>query len=793
MKKLYIVFLIVISLLLVSCSTFTSNEENKIKNEPIKNPTEVTLVNDLIANRMKELDNFDYFENQINIGYIDQESLDELLETLKVSRRNVRTIEKLKIANIKLDISTKEALEKIQKLNPKGIKFAEPNFKRELDEPTISKNEMDTRAAGIGDDLTDYQWAINNKHLRAEEAWKIATGKGVIVSIMDGGSDSSHPDLSGQYADGFDSYHATLIPANTSVPYGDHGTHVSGIVAAKNDGKGITGLSPEASLMVAPVFVPGFVGDFYVANNVIWSVDNGAKILQNSWGGPGYSDTLKLGFDYALTNNAIVVVSTGNTHINENWGSPNSLPGIIGVGASDVNGKVSKFSSRGDSVSVVAPGVQILSTIPVGSPDVSTLYGPYAYWDGTSMASPYVSALAALLFEKHPDATAYQIRKLIESTADDKGNPGWDEDYGYGVINPVAALNAPLPSKKGSNYIITVTDSTGSVPLSGVYVTLKRVDGPSYYARTDSTGKVGFYQIDPDTYDVIIGGPDLLASSTLILRGEEQNSITLEDKVISDGLTNESIKFKSTIEIKLNPPTATGNYSIDILNSNFGRILTKGFDSTTNITEKDIITPVFYIGVSSDNMPSLPAPFMTDDFETEDFSGFDWVTQGDGIPTVIEDPNDPTNHIVSFPDLDNEQESSIATVVTLDPATFGYKMSFDYKVSSEQDWDFFIVEVNGTTVFRDSGLVNWTTQTINLLAGENTIEFVYKKDQMVSSYEDTAWLDNVSISKIPDDYGDYAVTGDIIINGKTIPINHSLYNGPIIDEFDGIDAPYTIY
>ena len=128
---------------------------------------------------------------------------------------------------------------------------------------------MDTRAAGVGDNLRGYQWALDN--LNAEEAWETATGQGVIVSIMDGGSDSSHPDLNGQYVDGIDYYNGTLIPANTSIPYGDHGTHVSGIVAAKNDGKGITGLSPEASLMVAPVFVPGFVGDFYVAYNAMWS------------------------------------------------------------------------------------------------------------------------------------------------------------------------------------------------------------------------------------------------------------------------------------------------------------------------------------------------------------------------------------------------------------------------------------------------------------------------------------------------------------------------------------------
>jgi len=791
MKKLYIILLIVVSLLFVSCSTFTSTDSSSLKDNPLKNPAEISSVSDLIENRMSELDNYDYIEGQINVGYINDESLNSLVDFLKVSKSKVSKIDKLKIANIKLDISTKEALIKIQKLNPKGIKFVEPNFKRELDKPIILDDDIAIRAAGIGDDLRDYQWALTN--LKAEEAWQTATGKGVIVSIMDGGSDSSHPDLNGQYVDGVDYYNGVSIPANTSVPYGDHGTHVSGIVAGNNDGKGITGLSPEASLMVAPVFAPDFVGDYYVALNAMWSVDHGAKILQNSWGGPGFSDTLKIGFDYALMNNAIVVVSTGNTHINENWGSPNSLPGIIGVGASDKNNDLAEFSSRGDSVSVLAPGVQILSSIPVGSPDVSPIYGPYAYWNGTSMASPYVSGLAALLFEKHPTATSYQIRKLIESTADDKGPAGWDEDTGYGVINPVAALSATLPSETGANYVLTVTDSTGEVPLSGVYVTLKRDNGPSYYARTDSTGEVGFYQIDPDTYDVIIGGPDLLDPSTLVLRSEEQHSQTISDKVISDGDTNETIQFISTIDINLDTPTATGTYTLDLLDTNMTSIYNQAFNTTTSIDETDISTPVFYIQVSSDNMPTLPAPIMTDDFETGDFSGLDWLAGGDQAATVITDPDDAGNKIVSFPDISDDEMSYFATSMTLDPATYGYKMSFDYKVSSETGYDFFIVEVNGVTLFSDSGVVDWTTKTISLNEGSNDIYFIYQKDGAVSSNDDTAWVDNISISKIPDDYNDYAVTGNVIINGKTITINHSLYDGKIVDEFSGIDAPYVIF
>jgi subtilisin family serine protease len=784
MKKFLFIIIISISLLFISCTNFDIDKKN-ITNDEIN----IEKYN-LIEKKLERLTKYDYFENQLNVGYYNIESLNKLAKYLKADI-NVN-IEKIKVANLKFNYPVEEALRKLLNKSFEGIKFIEPNYKRKLIEPVKKSGFNETLVKSVSspkdpkNPLYEFQWALNK--FDAKKIWETATGTGVVIAVMDGGSDSRHPDLNGQYVDGIDFYNYVLIPANTSVPYGDHGTHVSGIIAAKKDDNyGIAGLAPEAKIMVAPVFAPNFIGDIYVAYNAMWAVDNGAKILQNSWGGPGFSDTLKAGFDYALANNVLVVVSTGNTHIEESWGSPNSLPGILGVGASDVNDNVAEFSTRGDSVSVLAPGVQILSTIPIDSQDVSEIYGPFAYWNGTSMASPYVSALAALLWEKYPNATAYQIRKLIELSAKDIDKPGYDTNSGYGVIDPQKALSLPLPEEKGAMAVVSVKDSYGN-PLAGVYVTLYRETGPNYYARTNSLGQCAFYQIDPDTYDIIIGGPDLLDS--IVLRPQEQLSKTLENVEIKDITEYEqviSVTFNSTLELSLTPPTATGNYTLKIIAADTDEVLLNStFNEATTISKSSIGTPTFYIKVESDNMPVLPAPIFEDDFE----SGIlNWDT-GDNAATIIDDNG---NKIISFPDIDDDEESYISTTVTLDSATYGYKFVFDYKVSSEEGWDFLFVYVDGEVVFKDSGDVDWTTKEISLSEGTHEIKIAYVKDGAVSKGSDTAWVDNIKISKIPDDYLDYAVTGTAILNGETINITHSLYDGTIVDDDPVNELPWNAF
>lgn len=158
--------------------------------------------------------------------------------------------------------------------------------------------------------------------------------------------------------------------------------------------------------------------------------------------------------DWALAND--VVVSSGNDTI-AMWRRPASIPGAIAVAATDPHNKKAGFSTPGTWVSISAPGVRVLSSVrtQITRPRVG---GPlyYDYYDGTSMACPHVSALAAMILEKYSDATPYQVKKFIKSSAKDIEAPGFDPGTGYGLIQADRALTAPLPAGNGAGLRVHV-------------------------------------------------------------------------------------------------------------------------------------------------------------------------------------------------------------------------------------------------------------------------------------------------------------------------------------------------
>lgn len=414
----------------------------------------------------------------------------------------------------------------------RGIAFAEPNYIVKLidPEPAGSDAYLKTVEPAVYDpnaDLRPYQWGLDA--VGAEDAWAHATGDGIVVAVIDTGVDGTHPDLQGKVIDGYDPYNNVNIPAGSDSDTDGHGTHVAGIIAAKNDDKGIVGLAPDALIM--PILgLPGGSGNVYeLALGVIWAVDNEAKVLNNSWGGATYSQLIKAAFDYALANNVIPVCAAGND--GEAWiHFPSAYPGVIAVGATMPDDTVTDFSQIGGWLSVAAPGENILSCVPTwyvqdGTGDQLL----YDYWGGTSMATPFVSALAAMLRELHPTATPYQIKKMIENTAVDIEAPGFDIYSGHGRIDAAAAVGAPLPADGASAYIYTPTES--SMPLYGDWLPVPYVDVVllkdgeiRYWSQTDiqgwdnfgfpsgsywpGYGVAAFYGIEPGTYEVIVGGDD---------------------------------------------------------------------------------------------------------------------------------------------------------------------------------------------------------------------------------------------------------------------------------------------
>jgi subtilisin family serine protease len=287
------------------------------------------------------------------------------------------------------------------------------------------------------DPYLGYQWGLFK--VGAEQAWakEVGTRTIVTVAVLDTGVDLRHPDLAGRIVAGRD------LANNDDDPMDDHshGTHVAGIIAAQTNNKvGVAGMSWGARILPLKVLAEDGKGsDCDVAYGMVLGADAGAKVLNMSLGSEGASCGLltQEAVDYARDAGSLPVVSSGNGAEEGNRSaSPANCDGVIGVGATDPNDKIAKFSTHHPYVDVSAPGVGVLSTYF----DPKTGRHTYASQSGTSMAAPFVSGLAALLMSKNPAWTIDQVEQRIVATADDRGKKGKDDYFGAGRINAARAL-----------------------------------------------------------------------------------------------------------------------------------------------------------------------------------------------------------------------------------------------------------------------------------------------------------------------------------------------------------------
>jgi len=428
------------------------------------------------------------------------------------------------------------------------IRYIEPSYKRYQVEPVKNNAAMAKNGVSTTDDYYEqYQWGM--RKINAEAAWSAGyTGTGVTVAVVDTGIDGTHFDLLDQTVEGYRPYYDEVIEPGEDSSYGGaHGTHVAGIIAARDNNLGVKGVAPGAKLMPIVIFDEfGYVGDDYVSDGLVWAAEHGALVYNNSWGGKGYSfllaDTLAfIRYFYS----AIIVASSGNSHTDEIH-YPSCYPGVINVAATDPQDKVTDFSTRGQWVTVAAPGDYfILSTVPYW--DTGEFFDgvhPFAFYGGTSMATPHVTGTIALVLEKlgisspvdgllpesatlshmkyqvEPSTayTSYQIRKLIAGTADDIMATGFDKDSGWGRVNAGRAVQAALPADEGADLFIS---SDSGYTYVSLYPEASNV--PVYYGKADDNGQIHIIGIEPGEYTVYAGSGDAWYTGVAVESGVGMN------------------------------------------------------------------------------------------------------------------------------------------------------------------------------------------------------------------------------------------------------------------------------
>lgn len=329
---------------------------------------------------------------------------------------------------------------------------------------------LTTAAPALADTQRDAEWPISFLNLTA--AQQITTGSGITVGLLDTGVVPEREDLTGQITTGPDYAGGVEQPGGPG--WGEHGTCMASIIAGHGhgpgDADGTLGVAPGARILSvrvirdddAPDINEALTDPNSLADGINYAVGHGAQVISMSLGGTGGPDSdssaVSDAIHNALAHNVAVVVAAGNDGQN---GSPISYPGgepgVITVSAVDSSGSHPAFSSSGWDVDVAAPGVHV----PCDAADTDD---EYLVGDGTSQATAYTAGLVALIRSENPALSPAQIRDVIEQTATDKPAGGRDDEDGYGVIDPVAALHAAAGTKGTAE-----APAAGAGPASGYF------------------------------------------------------------------------------------------------------------------------------------------------------------------------------------------------------------------------------------------------------------------------------------------------------------------------------------
>jgi len=364
-----------------------------------------------------------------------------------------------------------QELEVVARLNADpAVEYAEPNWRYQ--------------ALGTPNDPAfPGQWA--HPKINSPQGWDLTTGSpGVVIAIVDTGIDEGHPDLAPKIVAGYDFVDHDTNPHDLN----GHGTHCAGIAAAvTNNGVGVAGMDWQARIMpvrVLDIEGSGWLSD--IAEGIIWAYQNGADVISLSLGGPDNSQTLQNAINAAHNAGSLIVAAMGNQRTE---GNPTNYPAananVMAVAATTTTDTYAYYSQYGSHTDIAAPGGEIsylhdpkgiLSTLPTYNFYLRTAYGfsaNYDYLQGTSMATPYVAGLAALLWSQTPSLTPDQVQQTIQDTAVDLGPAGWDSSFGWGRIDVLAALQAralpstptllPIVNSDGAgDYLVDWADSTNA-------------------------------------------------------------------------------------------------------------------------------------------------------------------------------------------------------------------------------------------------------------------------------------------------------------------------------------------
>lgn len=393
-------------------------------------------------------------DRKVIIGFKKNSGFSEESKQGRFHRSGGRVKRSHTMINAVSGVLPEEEIEKLKK-DP-AVAYIEADSVVGLTEPLAT-------AAPLTQEYSD-SWGVSRIGGNFAAAAEI-TGAGVKVAILDSGIDYNHPDLKDNYKGGYNFAYDNNDPFDDG--YISHGTHIAGIIGARNNGTGVVGVAPEVSLYAVKVLGGMVMGDLSdILAGMEWAISNKMDVINMSIGNTIDSAAFKDVCDRAYQAGIIVVAASGNAQSNL-IEFPAAYDSVIAVSSTNQDDSFSLFSNYAPQNELSAPGAAITSTMRGGG---------YGVLKGTSQSAAHVTGAAAILLAKgvadanNDGRRADDVRALLGASAKDLGTPGRDQYFGFGLVDLEKALIPPAPSKW--EYSITKTRARHDsqkleVPLNG--------------------------------------------------------------------------------------------------------------------------------------------------------------------------------------------------------------------------------------------------------------------------------------------------------------------------------------
>lgn len=400
-----------------------------------------------------------------------------------------------------------------------------------------------------------WQWYLSK--VGAPAAWSTTTGDpSIIIAILDTGVDGTHPDLQSKMVPGWNVYNNN---SDTRDVY-QHGTVVAGTAAAaSNNSQGVASLAWNCPIM--PIRISALDGTATysaMANGLIWAADHGARVANISYKASN-SSTVASAASYFQNKGGVVVAAAGNESF---FDASADNPNILTVAATDANDQLTLWTNTGNNVDLAAPGT-VFSTFPGGS---------YNSASGTSVSSPVVAGVAALVLSVKPSLTGLQVQNILKQAADDRGPAGWDSGYGWGRVNVARAVSMALgtsspspdvtPPVIGFAFPASAASVSGNVAISvsasdntAVSSVTLRIDGAD--AVTDTSSPYTFAW----NTDAVPNGSHTLTATAIDSAGNSNsvsisvvvnNVLDVTTPTITITAPGDNAKVTSNVSVKVN-------------------------------------------------------------------------------------------------------------------------------------------------------------------------------------------------------------------------------------------------